>query len=88
MTGALIKMEATKRLMEIDKETSAELLQYAIHISTDEIESIRVTLKNTKPPTEHIGIYRMKLFIEKFASKQDVNIPFEYNGDLGMVSPI
>ena len=44
MTGALIQMEA-KRLMEIDKEKSAELLQNAIHISKDGIESIRITLK-------------------------------------------
>ena len=45
MTGALIQMEAAKRLMEIDKEKSAELLQNAIHISKDGIESIRITLK-------------------------------------------
>ena len=35
--------------MEIDKEKSAELLQNAIHISKDGIESIRITLKNMKP---------------------------------------
>ena len=45
MTGALIQMEAAKRLMAIDKEKSAELLQNAIHISKDGIESIRITLK-------------------------------------------
>jgi len=39
MTGALIQMEAAKRLMAIDKEKSAELLQNAIHISKDGIES-------------------------------------------------
>ncbi|MCV5791418.1 histidine kinase dimerization/phosphoacceptor domain-containing protein, partial [Escherichia coli] len=65
MTGALIQMEAAKRLMEIDKEKSAELLQNAIYISKDGIESIRITLKNMKPPTEQIGIHRMKLFIEE-----------------------
>ena len=59
-------MEAAKRLMEIDKEKSAELLQNAIYISKDGIESIRITLKNMKPPTEQIGIHRMKLFIENF----------------------
>ncbi|MRQ29433.1 sensor histidine kinase, partial [Bacillus anthracis] len=88
MTGALIQMEAAKRLMEIDKEKSAELLQNAIHISKDGIESIRITLKNMKPPTEQIGIHRMKLFIEEFASKHDVNIPFVYKGNLDMISPI
>lgn len=88
MTGALIQMEAAKRLMEIDKEKSAELLQNAIHISKDGIESIRITLKNMKPPTEQIGIHRMKLFIEEFTGKNDVNIPFVYKGNLDMISPI
>ncbi|WP_377866135.1 sensor histidine kinase [Bacillus sp. R86525] len=88
MTGALIQMEAAKRLMEIDKEKSAELLQNAIHISKDGIESIRITLKNMKPPTEQIGIHRMKLFIEEFAGKHDINIPFVYKGNLDMISPI
>ncbi|HDR7795484.1 TPA: sensor histidine kinase [Bacillus luti] len=88
MTGALIQMEAAKRLMEIDQEKSAELLQNAIYISKDGIESIRLTLKNMKPPTEQIGIHRMKLFIEEFASKNGVNIPFVYKGNLDMISPI
>lgn len=88
MTGALIQMEAAKRVMEIDKEKSMELLQNAIHISKDGIENIRITLKNMKPPTEQIGIHRMKLFIEEFAGKHDVNIPFVYKGNLDMISPI
>lgn len=41
-----------------------------------------------KPPTEQIGIHRMKLFIEEFAGKHDVNIPFVYKGNLDMISPI
>ncbi|PFJ09642.1 histidine kinase [Bacillus cereus] len=88
MTGALIQMEAAKRLLEIDKEKSAELLQNAIHISKDGIESIRITLKNMKPPTEQIGIHRMKLFIEEFSGKHNINIPFVYKGNLDMISPI
>ena len=41
-----------------------------------------------KPPTEQIGIHRMKLFIEEFSSKHDANIPFVYKGNLDMISPI
>ncbi|PFK43915.1 histidine kinase [Bacillus cereus] len=88
MTGALIQMEAAKRLLEMDKGKAAELLQNAIHISKDGIESIRITLKNMKPPTEQVGIHRMKLFIDEFASKHDVKIPFVYKGNLDMISPI
>ncbi|SDZ14373.1 histidine kinase [Bacillus sp. 166amftsu] len=88
MTGALIQMEAAKRLMEIDKEKATELLQNAIHISKGGIESIRITLKNMKPPTEQIGIHRMKLFIDEFASKHEIKIPFVYKGNLDTISPI
>ncbi|WP_459501375.1 sensor histidine kinase [Bacillus sp. C1] len=88
MTGALIQMEAAKRLMELDKVKAAELLQNAIHISKDGIESIRITLKNMKPPTEQIGIHRMKLFIDEFASKHEIKIPFVYKGNLDVISPI
>ncbi|MEI4800973.1 sensor histidine kinase [Bacillus sp. FJAT-51639] len=88
MTGALIQMEAAKRLMEIDRDKAAELLQNAIHISKDGIESIRITLKNMKPPTEQMGIHRMKLFIDEFASKHNIKIPFVYKGNLDTISPI
>ncbi|WP_242223801.1 sensor histidine kinase [Bacillus cereus group sp. BfR-BA-01380] len=88
MTGALIQMEAAKRLMDIDKEKAAELLQNAIYISKDGIESIRITLKNMKPPTEQIGIHRMKLFIDEFAATHDMKISFLYKGNLDVISPI
>ena len=88
MTSALIQMEAAKRLMDTDKEKAAELLQNAIYISKEGIESIRITLKNMKPPTEQIGIHRMKLFIDEFAAKHDMKISFLYKGNLDIISPI
>lgn len=88
MTSALIQMEAAKRLIGTDKEKAAELLQNAIYISKDGIESIRITLKNIKPPTEQIGIHRMKLFIDEFAVKHDMKISFLYKGNLDSITPI
>ncbi|MDM5154310.1 histidine kinase [Bacillus sp. DX1.1] len=88
ITGALIQMEAAKRLLGVDKDKAEELLQNAIHISKDGIESIRITLKNMKPPTEQIGIHRMKLFIDEFGTKHDIKIPFVYKGNLDAISPI
>ncbi|ENQ3079326.1 sensor histidine kinase [Bacillus sp. WLY-B-L8] len=88
MTSALIQMEAAKKLMDSDKKKSAELLQNAIRISQDGIESIRITLKNMKPPTEQIGIHRMKLFIDEFAAKHDMKILFVHKGNLDAISPI
>ncbi|KYD09140.1 hypothetical protein B4102_2667 [Heyndrickxia sporothermodurans] len=88
MTGALIQMEAAKRLMELDKEKAEELLQNAINISKEGIENIRMTLKNMKPPTEQVGIHRMKLFIDEFSAKHDLNTTLTHNGNLDTISPI
>src|SRR5699024_1960321 len=46
ITGALIQMEATKKLMTINPEKAEELLQNAIGITQDGIERIRYTLKD------------------------------------------
>jgi signal transduction histidine kinase len=88
MTGALIQMEASKRLIETDKEKAKELLQNAINISKDGIENIRITLKNMKPPTEQMGINRLKLFIDEFSAKHHLHIPFVFNGKLEVITPI
>ncbi|UVI33768.1 sensor histidine kinase [Paenibacillus spongiae] len=87
MTGALIQMEAAKRLMAADAEKSAELLQNAIHISKDGIESIRLVLKNAKPPTEQLGINRMRLFIDEFAAVHPIKPAFTYEGNVDLISP-
>ncbi|CAK4845561.1 unnamed protein product [Aphanomyces euteiches] len=88
MTGALIQMEAAKTLMETDKPKATELLQNAIHISKDGIESIRLTLKNIKPPTEQMGINRMKLFVEEFTLKHKRPVSFSYEGDVDVISSL
>jgi signal transduction histidine kinase len=88
MTGALIQMEASKRLIEIDKEKSIELLQNAINISKVGIENIRITLKNMKPPSEQMGINRLKLLIDDFSAKHMVNTPFVFKGNMDFITPI
>jgi signal transduction histidine kinase len=88
MTGALIQMEASKRLIEKDKDQAIELLQNAINISKVGIENIRITLKNMKPPTEQMGINRLKLFIDEFAAKHNIHTPFVFKGNLEVITPI
>lgn len=88
MTGALIQMEAAKRLLDIDKEKATELLQNAINISKEGIENIRITLKNLKPPTEQLGINRLKLFIDEFAAKNSIQTAFLYQGNIEIITPI
>ncbi|MDR7077427.1 signal transduction histidine kinase [Neobacillus niacini] len=88
LTGALFQMEAAKRLMESDSQKATELLQNAINISKEGIENIRMTLKNMKPPTEQVGIHRMKLFMEEFNSKEQIKAILTYEGNLEIITPI
>lgn len=88
MTGALIQMEAAKRLQENDKMKAQELLQNAINISKEGIENIRMTLKSLKPPQEQMGINRLKFFIDEFSVKHSIAIPFLYKGNMEMITPI
>ncbi|MDQ1144171.1 signal transduction histidine kinase [Bacillus sp. SORGH_AS 510] len=88
MTGALFQMEAAKRLMESDKQKATELLQNAINISKEGIEKIRMTLKNMKPPTEQVGINRMKLLLDDFNAKQSIKTVLTYEGNLDHITPI
>lgn len=88
MTGALIQMEAAKRLLDHDKNKAIELLQNAINISKDGIEKIRMTLKNMKPPTEQVGIHRVKLFLDEFSTKHEIKTALTYDGNLDIISPI
>jgi signal transduction histidine kinase len=88
MTGALFQMEAAKRLVETDQQKATELLQNAINISKEGIENIRLTLKNMKPPTEQVGIHRLKLLIEEVNAKQQIKTVFTHEGNLDIVSPI
>ncbi|MCY8666583.1 histidine kinase [Bacillus haynesii] len=88
ITGALIQLEAAKRILDIDKEKASELLQNAINISKDGIENIRLTLKSVKPPSEQMGIHRLKLFIDECSAQYHMNISFLHKGDLDVISQI
>ncbi|MFP3122526.1 sensor histidine kinase [Ectobacillus funiculus] len=88
MTGALIQMEAAKRLVEKDTDKAKELLQNSINILKEGIEKIRVTLKNIKPPTEQMGMNRIKLLVDEFAAKHDMKTIFRHKGNLEVISPI
>lgn len=88
MTGALIQMEASKRLFTSDPNKSAELLQNAINISKDGIESIRLVLKNMKPPKEQLGMNRMKLFVDEFSAKHTFRTSLTHEGNVDIITPI
>ncbi|WJH34869.1 histidine kinase [Paenibacillus sp. CC-CFT747] len=87
MTGALIQLEAAKRLLVSDPETAGRLLQNAIDISKEGIEEIRVTLKNTKPPAEQLGLVRLKAAAEAFGARTGLLVTLVHEGEMEILSP-
>lgn len=88
MAGALIQMEAAKRLVRADPDKSAELLDNAIRISKEGIDRIRADLTALKPATEQLGIHRLKLLLEEFSARHPIRTALVYEGDLNAISPI
>jgi signal transduction histidine kinase len=88
MTGALIQMEAAKRLLAADPAKAEELLQNAIGISKAGIEEIRLTLKETKPPVEQLGWSRLKADIDSFGIQSGLVTSAVYEGNLDIITPL
>lgn len=89
MTGALIQMEAAKRLQAKDPERSAELLGNAIAISKEGIESIRLVLRDMKPLAEQLGLNRLRLFIDEFAATHEgLRVALTFEGDVGRIEQL
>ncbi|WP_238996716.1 sensor histidine kinase [Paenibacillus pinistramenti] len=88
MAGALIQMEASKRLLASNPDKAAELLGNAIAISKEGLEQIRLTLKDMKPKSEEIGINRLRLFVDELSAKQGLAASLTHEGNLDAVTPI
>ncbi|MEC0368364.1 sensor histidine kinase [Paenibacillus chibensis] len=88
MTGALIQMEAAKRLLNSDPAMAGTLLQNAIGISKEGIEEIRLTLKNNKPLVEQLGLNRLKSAVESFGMQSDLRTIVVHEGNMEAITPL
>lgn len=88
MAGALIQMEAARRLLATDRDKAFELLGNAIAISQDGLERIRLTLKNLKPRPEEIGMNQLRLLVDELSANQDVTATLTHSGNLDVITPL
>src|SRR5699024_1725309 len=88
ITGALIQMEAAKKLFQVDEKKAEELLTNAIGITKEGISSIHHTLQNMKPTTEQIGINRLKLYLDEFKANHLIQTTLIYQGDMNKINYI
>lgn len=88
MAGALIQMEASRRLLASSPDKSSELLGNAIAISKEGLERIRLTLKDMKPRSEELGIHRLRLFMDELSAKHAIQATVTHAGNLDLITPL
>jgi signal transduction histidine kinase len=88
MAGALIQMEASKRMMSADPAKAQYLLDNAIMISKQGLERIRMTLKGLKPRSEELGINRLRLLADETSAKHAIDATVTYTGDIDTITPL
>jgi Signal transduction histidine kinase len=88
LTGALMQMEAARRLFGADQTKAEQLLQQAIRIAKEGIDRIRMTLKQWKPLPEQLGFHRLKRLAAEFEAQHSIRVSLTHEGDLHRILPI
>jgi len=86
IAGALIQLEAAALLIERDGKKAQGIIKNVTSILREGMENIRRTLRNIKPPSEQLGISKMKTVLNEFSLKHDVKTEFSYNGNIDKIS--
>ena len=86
LSGSLMQLEAAKLLLAKDIPKSKLMIQNTIDVLRIGMDNIRITLKNIKPPSEQLGINKLKLLVEEFSFKSDIRTSFLYSGNINKVS--
>lgn len=88
ISGSLIQLEAAKMILDKDSNKSKAIIQKTIDVLRVGMESIRFTLKDIKPEVEQLGINRIKLLIDEFKSKGEIDARLYYSKGLERISYI
>lgn len=86
ISGSLMQLEAAKVLMDKDKDHAQKLMQNVIDVLRDGLESIRIALRDIKPPVEQMGINRVKLIVDEFMVKSHIETSLICKGSLDKIT--
>lgn len=88
LAGSLMQLEAIKFIMEKDVGKSKFMIQNTIDVLREGMDNIRATLRNVKPPSEQMGINKLKLILSEFEIKSGIKTVLYYKGNLENVSVV
>ncbi|MFL0253081.1 sensor histidine kinase [Clostridium neuense] len=72
IAGSLIQLEASKLFLYKDVKKSEEIINKVTEILRNSNEGIRASLKNIKPPSEQMGINKIKITLDEFSVNSNI----------------
>lgn len=88
IAGSLIQLEASKLFLHKDIKKSEEIINKVTEILRNSNESIRASLKNIKPPSEQMGINKIKIALDEFSVNSGINANLVYTGMMDKITHI
>lgn len=85
IAASLMQLEAAKFIMNSDKEKAEAMIDNSIRVLRDGMDDIRITLRRIKPPTEQLGINRVKMVLEDCTKGTELKYTLIYTGDLNKI---
>ncbi|GKU26269.1 sensor histidine kinase [Clostridium folliculivorans] len=85
IAASLMQLEAAKFIMKSDKDKAEAMIDNSIRVLRDGMDDIRITLRKIKPPTEQLGINRVKMALEDCTKGTELKYSLIYTGDLNKI---
>lgn len=86
ISGSIMQLEASKVLFGKNDDDAKRLIQNTIDTLRNGLESIRVALREIKPPAEQIGLNRLRLILDDFAVKTHISVNLKYTGIMDKIT--
>lgn len=87
ISASIMQLEASKVLADHDKEKALQIVGNVIKILREGVDSIRITLRNFKPPQEVLGINKIILICKEFESNTWITVKLSHVGNIDLISP-
>lgn len=86
IAGSIIQLEAAGLIIDKDGKKAADMIGNVTNNLKEGMESIRSTLRSIKPPSEQLGLNRLKLILEKFSFDHSIQTSLSNDGSLDVIT--
>lgn len=86
IAGSIIQLEAARALLSKDGVKADRMIERVTDVLREGMEQIRSSLRNLKPPSEELGINRIKFILDRFSSENSKKTILLHSGDLNRIT--